>query len=105
MSGYRYDVEYRPGQLNLAADAFTRNFNVKKNYGNVNSTSTQDNLLEKHHKEMGCLWIARLFNQVKMRNLPYLLADVTMACKSRGSCSELKPKLYKPTSRQFVRAT
>ena len=39
LSGYRFDVQYRPGQLNLADDALTRNFNAKKNYGHVNSIS------------------------------------------------------------------
>ena len=71
LSGYRFDVEYRPGQLNLAADALTRNFNAKKNYGYVNSLTIQDNLLEKLHKEMGCSGITGLFHQVKIRNLPY----------------------------------
>ena len=105
MSGYRFDVEYRPGQLNLAADALTRNFNAKKNYGYVNSIAIQDNLLEKLHKEMGCPGITRLFHQVKIRNLPYSLADVTKVCKSCGSCSELKPKFYRPTPGQLVKAT
>ena len=36
LSGYRFDFEYRPRQLNLAADALTRNFNARKNYGYVN---------------------------------------------------------------------
>ena len=36
LSGYRFDIEYRPGRLNVAADALTRNFNAKKNHGYVN---------------------------------------------------------------------
>ena len=71
MSGYRFDVEYRPGHLNLAADSLTRNFNAKKKYGYVNLLTLQDNLLEKLHKEMGCPGITRLFHQVKIRNLLY----------------------------------
>ena len=42
LSGYRFDIEYRPGRLNVAADALTRNFNAKKNYGYVNSLIMQD---------------------------------------------------------------
>ena len=30
LSGYRFDVECRPGQLNLAVDALTRKFNAKR---------------------------------------------------------------------------
>ena len=55
LSGYRFDIEYRPGQLILGAYALTRNFNAKKNYGHVNSISIQENLLEKLHKDMGSL--------------------------------------------------
>ena len=65
----------------------------------------QDNLLEKLHKGMGCPGITRLFHQVKIRNLRYSLADVTKVCKSCGSCSELKPRFYRPTPGQLVKAT
>ena len=70
LSGYRFDIEYKPDRFNVAADALTRNFNAKKNHGYVNSLITQDNLLEKLHKGLGCPGITRLFHQVKIRNLP-----------------------------------
>ena len=54
MSGYRFDVEYRPGQLNLAADALSRSFNAKMNYGHVNSITIKVNLLENFIK----IWVA-----------------------------------------------
>ena len=91
LSEYRFDVEYRPGRLNSAADALTRNTKAKI-CGQISSISIKDNLLEKLHKEMGCPGITRLFHQVKIRNLPYSLADVTKVCKPCLSCSELKPK-------------
>ena len=105
MSGYRFDIEYRTGQLNLATDAVTRNFNAKKNYGYVNSLIMQDNLLEKLHNGMGCPGITRLFHQVKIRNLRYSLADVTKVCKNCESCSVLKPRFYRPIPGQLVKAT
>ena len=71
LSGYRFDIEYRPVRLNVAADALTRNFNAKKNPGYVNSLIMQDNLLEKLHKRLGCPGITRLFHQVRIRNFPY----------------------------------
>ena len=82
LSEYRFDVEYRPGKLNSVADALTRNPKAKKIYGQVSSISIRDNLLEKLHKDLGCPGITRLFHQVKIRNLPYSLADVTKVCKS-----------------------
>ena len=65
----------------------------------------QDNLLEKLHKGMWCPGITRLFHQVKIRNLPYSLADVTKVCKSCGSCSEIKPRFYRPIPGQLDKAT
>ena len=104
LSEYRFDVEYRPGRLNSAADALTRNTKAKI-CGQISSISIKDNLLEKLHKEMGCPGITRLFHQVKIRNLPYSLADVTKICKSCLSCSELKPKFYRPSPGKLIHAT
>ena len=104
-SEYRYDVEYRTGRLNSAADALTRNPKSKKTCGQVSSISIQYDLLEKLHKEMGCPGITRLFHQVKIRNLPYSMADLTKVCRSCLSCSELKPKFYKPNLGKLIRAT
>ena len=39
LSEYRLDVEFRPGRLNSAADALTRNPKTKKIYGQVSSIS------------------------------------------------------------------
>lgn len=39
-SGYCFDFEYRPGQVDSVADALNRNFEAKKNYGKVNSIHT-----------------------------------------------------------------
>ena len=65
-------------KLNSAADALTRNPKTKKIFGQVSSISLQDNLLEKLHKDLGCPGITKLFHQVKIRNLPYSLTDVTL---------------------------
>ena len=66
----------------MEADALTRNFSAKKNHGYLNSLITQDNLLEKLHKGLGYPGITRLFHQVRIRNLPYSLADVTKVWES-----------------------
>ena len=62
-------------------------------------------MLEKLHKEMGCPGITTLFHQVKIRNLPYSLAGVTKIFKSCLSCSELKPKFYRPSPGKLIHAT
>ena len=68
LSGYRFDMEYRPGKLNSAANALSRNPKAKKVYGQVNSISIRDNLLEKVHRDLGCPGTTRLFHQVKIRS-------------------------------------
>jgi len=105
LSEYRFDVEYRPGKLNLAADALARIFKAKEMYCQVVSISLQAKLLETLKRNLGCPGITRLFHQVKIRNLPYSLADVTKICKSCLSCSQLIPKLYKSTREKLTRAT
>ena len=62
LSEYRFDVEYRPGRLNSAADTLTRNTKPKKICGPVSSISIRDNLLEKVHKDLDCPGITRLFH-------------------------------------------
>ena len=37
LSGYRFDVEYRTGQLSSVANALTKNFKTEKNCGQINS--------------------------------------------------------------------
>ena len=94
LASFHYDVKYRPGRLNHAADALTR---VKRKKSGFVSSLVETNQLYKLHKELGCPGITRLFHQVKIRNLPYTLKDVESVCKSCDSCSELKPRFYKPT--------
>ena len=105
LSSYRFDIKYRPGPLNFAADALTRNFKTKVKSAQVSSITMEDNLLSKLHKDLGCPGITRLNHQVKIRNLPYTLADVTKICQSCPSCCELKPNFYKPTPGKLIRAT
>ena len=105
MSIYSFKVKYGPGPLNFAADALTKNLKTKVNSAQVSSITIEENLLYKLHKDLGCPGITRLYHQVKVRNLPYTLADVSKVCKSCSSCCELKPNFYKPTPGKPVRAT
>ena len=61
LSSYHFDIVYRPGSLNYAADALTRNSKTKTKVGLINSMSLKENLLTKLHKELGCPGITRLF--------------------------------------------
>ncbi len=51
LSGFHFEVLYRPGKFNVAADALTQNEEFPKT--NVNSVSIEENLLCKLRKELG----------------------------------------------------
>ena len=53
LSSYRFDVKYRPGPLNFAADAITRNFKTKVKSAQVSSISVKENLSRKLHTDLG----------------------------------------------------
>ena len=55
---YHFDIVFRPGPLNYAADALIWNSKTKTKYGMINSMSLEKNLLTKLHN---CTPHERLF--------------------------------------------
>ena len=78
LGNFQYEVKYRPGRYNEAADALTR---IPKKRKPTIGLIVQDDQLKMLHKELACPGIRRFFHQVKIRNLPYSLKDVEMVCK------------------------
>lgn len=95
LSCYSYDILYRPGKQNVAADALSR--------GVCHSINNRS-LLELH--EALCHpGVTRLLHFVKEKNLPFSTEEVRKVCSSCRVCAETKPRFYVPTNNQLIKAT
>ena len=85
LSCYSYDIVYRPGKENLAADALSRVC--------VISQGVED--LSGLHQSLCHPGVTRMYHWVRSKNLPYSMDEVrkvTAACKI---CAELKPRFFR----------
>ena len=97
LSCYRFDIEYRPGNLNVSADTLTRT--------HVCSLSSNlDNLLTLH-KNLSHPGITRLYHFVRAKNLPYSLNDIKQISNACSTCSQCKPRFFKPDEGKLIKAT
>ena len=94
LSTYSYEVKYRPGPENFAADALTRCCNVSEILP-----------LNELHEMLCHPGVSRLYHYVKSKNLPYSVEDVKNTCKTCTICQELKPRFYKPPDAHLIKAT
>ena len=103
LSSHRFEVKYKPGLLNSAADALTRNFNIKVNLAQVSSVSMKENIICKLHVDLAYSERTRLCHKGKIRNLSYTLVDVSKVFKPCPCCYELKPNFHKSTPGKLTR--
>ena len=97
LSDFKFDILYRPGRYNVAADAFSR----------INSCSAiiySQSQLAEIHTALCHPGITRLLHFVKSRNLPYSVEDVKKVIENCKVCMELKPKFQK-SSGTLIKAT
>ncbi|GFO16304.1 retrovirus-related pol polyprotein from transposon 17.6 [Plakobranchus ocellatus] len=97
MSCYNYDVVYRPGKENDAADAFSRSY--------CSSLGINTESLRELHDTLSHPGITRMAHFVKSKNLPYSLEEVKKICLDCKTCRELKPSFYKPANSNLIKAT
>ena len=98
LSNYSYDVVYRPGSENAAADALSRATCSDTTSGSM------DNLKE-IHDSLCHPGITRLCHFVKSRNLPYSAQEVKQIVANCRVCQELKPSFYRPPNSSLIKAT
>ena len=81
LSEYKFDITYRPGKQNMAADTFSR------------IATVGHHLQELHelHKQLCHPGITRLSHFVRVRNLPFTRDDVQTVANSCKSCACMKP--------------
>ena len=86
---YDYEIKYRPGKENLAADASSRS-------SCASTVIDESSALQKVHEKLCHPGVARLHHYVKAKNLPFSINDVKAVCQQCRVCAELKPNFYRP---------
>ncbi len=89
-----YNIAYRPGPLNTAADALSRCCSVK----DLGKLSTI-------HSQLCHPLCSRLFHYCKVHNLPFSVADVRHVISTCSVCKEVKPRFCKPPQGRLIHAT
>ena len=81
---FDYQIEHRPGKLNVVADALSRVPSIASFYLD----------LAKIHQQLGHPGVSRLSHFVRSKNLPFSTEDVKKVCQACKTCAELKPKFF-----------
>ncbi|KAL0880953.1 hypothetical protein ABMA27_002114 [Loxostege sticticalis] len=87
LSAYKYDVIYRPGKENLAADALSRVC------AQIHTNSTSK-LIELHNA-LGHPGITRMTHWIRTKNLPYSVTDIRAITSACRICAQVKPQFNK----------
>ena len=95
LSCYDFDIVYRPGKDNVAADTFSR----------VNCAVISSDTLYQLHNALCHPGVTRMYAFVRSRNLPFSVDDVRKMCRSCQVCCECKPQFNKPEPSKLVKAT
>ena len=96
MSAYSFDVVYRPGKFNAAADTLSRT-----QCNNVTPILP----LKTIHERLGHPGTTRLLHYIKTKNLPYSVEEVREVCRSCYDCAVVKPRFYNAPPSHVVKAT
>ena len=95
LSCFSYEVVYRPGPENTAADALSR-----ATCGASSSESLKD-----LHDSLCHPGVTRMFHFVRSRNLPYSIENVKLMTANCNVCREVKPNFFKPKNQKLIKAT
>ncbi|CAB0017249.1 unnamed protein product, partial [Nesidiocoris tenuis] len=102
LSNYKFDIVYRCGKDNYAADALSR-ADLKQPMTNVVSSCTGDAKLKKLHEDLCHPGITRLLHWIRSKNLPYSTEEVKRVVTTCSTCAELKPQFIKKDG-QLIKA-
>ena len=95
LASYSYNISYRPGKENAAADSLTRGF----------CSSMSISSLAEIHAFLCYPGVTRLSHFVRTKNLPFSTGDVRKICSSCRICAELKPSFCKREESHFIKAS
>jgi hypothetical protein len=92
-----FDIEYRPGPLNVTADCLSRAFSA--------ATYHTGPSLVQIHDELCHPGTTRMYHFVRSKNLTFSLAEVKDVIAKCGVCSKVKPRFCKPSNSPLIKAT
>ena len=95
LSSYSYDVIYRPGSENHAADALSR--------ATCGAASCDE--LKSLHNALCHPGVTRMTHFIRSKNLPYSVEDIRKVTADCSVCAEVKPRFYKPNKTTLVKST
>ena len=96
LSSYSFDIIYRPGTENSAADALSRMYSC---------SLQKPNSLYTLHQDLGHPGITRFTHFIKSRNLPYSIEEIKRMITGCRVCAELKPRFAQVLSSTLIKAT
>ena len=95
LSSYNYDVIYRPGPQNHAADALSR----------ATCGAISHDKLKSLHNALCHPGVTRMIHFVRTKNLPYSVEEVKKVTSECSVCAEIKPRFYRPNKTHLVKST
>ena len=95
LGNFDYEIQHRPGKLNLAPDALSRLSYL--------GTTVPD--LVKIYEQLGHPGISRLSHFVRCKNLPYSVEEVKRVCTNCRVCAEIKPRYFHKPPETLIKST
>lgn len=94
---FKFNIIYRPGHLNPAADALSRV---------VCSTTagTDTAQLLSLHSRLCHPGVARFTHYLRTRNIPFSSSEIRRITSSCSTCCRLKPQFYRPATPNLIQA-
>ncbi|KAA3675181.1 uncharacterized protein DEA37_0011386 [Paragonimus westermani] len=95
LSCFSYDVVYRPGKEDQAADALSRGYCASMNPCD----------LKQLHESLCHPGVTRMLHFVRSKKLPSSTGDVKASIARCSTCAERKPRFYTPPRANHIEAT
>lgn len=92
---FSYDIAYRPGKQNAAADALSR----------ICSSTISADKLHTLHNDLCHPGVTRMLHFVRSKNMPYSVEDVRAVVRACQICSEMKPRFIRKAPQTLIKAS